>query len=60
MSSHYYTKPKAADKIREAWNENPMGVAIVVAGVFTALAKLIDSVSGVRSRNAYARGRRKK
>jgi hypothetical protein len=54
-------KPKALDKIKEAWDENPLGVAIVAAGLLTAAGKLIDSISGIQSRRAYARqGRRKK
>lgn len=54
MTGPYY-KPTAMDKIKQAWNENPIGVAIVATGVCTALAKLIDSVSGIQSRRAYAR-----
>jgi len=56
-----YKTANAKEKIKEAWNENPIGVAIVVAGLFTASARLIEAVSGVRSKNAYARqGRRSK
>lgn len=47
-------KTKAFDKIKEAWDQNPMGVAIVVAAVFTAAAKLIDSVGSYQSKRAYA------
>jgi hypothetical protein len=42
-------------KIREAWNENPLLVIGVAAGFMMATSKLIDSVSGIRSRSAYAK-----
>lgn len=48
-------KPKAIDKIKQAWNENPIGVAIVAAGVMTAAAKLIDSIGSYQSKRAYAK-----
>jgi hypothetical protein len=51
----YPKNPKALDKIKDAWNENPMGVAIVAAGVLTATAKFIDSISGIQSKRAYSR-----
>lgn len=54
MTTPPFYKPKAMDKIKQAWNENPMGVAIVAAGVFTAVAKLIDSVGSYQSKKAYA------
>lgn len=47
-------KTKAFDKIKEAWDQNPMGVAIVAAAVFTAAAKFIDSVGSYQSKRAYA------
>lgn len=50
----------AKEKIKEAWNENPIGVAIVVAGLFTATARLIDAVAGIQSKRAYSRQRSKK
>lgn len=49
------------DKVKQAWNENPMGVAIVAAALLTAASKFIDSVAGIQSKRAYSRqGRRKK
>jgi hypothetical protein len=48
-------KPKAMDKIKQAWNENPVGVAVVVGGLITAAAKFIDAVGGYRSKKAYSR-----
>jgi hypothetical protein len=43
------------DKFKQAWDENP--VAVLAAGglTITAVAKLIDSFSAARGRNAYAR-----
>lgn len=52
----------AKDKIKQAWNENPIGVAMVAAAVFTGVAKLcngaanlIDGASGIVSRRAYSK-----
>lgn len=45
----------AIRKLEEAWNENPLLVIGVAAGFMMAASKLIDSVSGIRSRQAYAR-----
>ena len=42
-------------KVEAMWAENPMGVAIVAAGVMTAAAKLIDSVGSYKSKKAYAK-----
>lgn len=42
-------------KIEKAWEENPMGVAIVAAAVMTAGAKLIDSIGSYQSKRAYAK-----
>lgn len=48
----------ASYKIKQAWNENPLGVAIVVGGLLTATARLIEAISGVQSKRAYAKKRR--
>lgn len=45
----------AVSRLEEAWNENPLLVIGVAAGLMMAASKLIDSVSGIRSRQAYAR-----
>ena len=45
----------AIQKLEEAWNENPLLVIGVAAGFMMAASKLIDSLSGIRSRQAYAR-----
>lgn len=46
-------KSKAMDKIKEAWNENPLMVIAVVGAAAHGLAKLIDATSGVVSKYAY-------
>ena len=55
-----FKKPKAWDKIKEAWEENPMLVIAVGTAAVTALGKLIDAASGVQSRRAYAKRMNKK
>ena len=60
MSQNPIFNSGAAQKIKEAWNENPIGVAIVVAGLFTATAKLVDAVAGIQSKRAYSRQRSNK
>lgn len=42
-------------KVEAMWEQNPMGVAIVAAGVMTAGAKLIDSIGSYQSKKAYAK-----
>lgn len=48
-------KPKAIDKIKQAWNENPIGVALVGATVMHAAAKLIEAVGSYQSKRAFAK-----
>lgn len=48
-------KPAAIDKIKDAWNENPILVIGVGAAAVTATAKLIDAVSAAQGRRAYAK-----
>ena len=50
-----FKKPKAWDKIKEAWDENPMLVIAVGTAAATALGKLIDAVASVPSKRAYAK-----
>ena len=53
-----YVKDKnstAFDKLRNAWNDNPLLVIGVATGATMAVAKLIEAVGGVQSRRAYAR-----
>jgi hypothetical protein len=55
MIAYNPPKTKAMDKIKQAWDENPIGVALVATGVFTAAAKLIDSIGSYQSKRAYAK-----
>ena len=50
-----FTKPKAWDKIKQAWDENPMLVIAIGTGAAHALAKVIEAVSGISSKRAYAK-----
>lgn len=41
--------------LKQAWNDNPLGVIGVGALAATAAAKVIDSVSAAQGRKAYAK-----
>lgn len=43
------------DKVKKAWDENPLAVVAVGAFAATAAAKLIDAMSAAQGRRAYAR-----
>lgn len=43
------------EKLLHYWNEKPVETLLVGAAVVTAVSKLIDSISGIQSRRAYAR-----
>lgn len=43
------------EKLRDKWNEDPVQVVIVGSGAMMATAKLIDSISAMQGRRAYAR-----
>lgn len=43
------------DKIKKAWNDNPLAVIAVGALAATAFAKVIDAMSAAQGRRAYAR-----
>ncbi|MET0785850.1 MAG: hypothetical protein ABWY25_04030 [Paenisporosarcina sp.] len=43
------------DKVKKAWDENPIAVVAVGALAATAAAKLIDAMSAAQGRRAYAR-----
>lgn len=45
----------ASDKIKQAWNDNPIQVAMAGAVVLTALGKFIDALAAVQGRRAYAK-----
>lgn len=48
-------QPKAIDRLKQTWNENPLLVISTGALAVTAAAKLLDSVSSVQSRRAYSK-----
>jgi hypothetical protein len=50
----YPGKP-GVDKLLALWNENPIMVMFAGAAVMTATSKLIDAVSGIQGRRAYAK-----
>jgi hypothetical protein len=56
----FFQQNPGVQKLKEAWNENPIGVAIVAGAVLTATSKLIDAVSGIQSKRAYAKNRGKR
>jgi hypothetical protein len=61
VSDHYCTCPhpshknKALNKLKEAWNENPVLVIGVIGGALAGAGKFIDSISAVQGRRAYAK-----
>lgn len=48
-------KFKIPEPIKEQWEVNPLVVIGVLAAALTAASRLIDSLSGVQSRRAYAK-----
>ena len=48
-------QPTGIDRLKDAWNENPLLVIGVATGACMAVAKLIEAVSGVQSKRAFAR-----
>jgi hypothetical protein len=50
-----FKKPKAWDKLKEAWNDNPILVIGVGTAAVGALGKLIDAVGSIQSKRAYAK-----
>jgi hypothetical protein len=53
--SRISNKATAFDRLKDAWNENPLMVIAVATGATMAFAKLIDAVSGAQGRRAYAK-----
>lgn len=45
--------PSAMDKLKTAWNENPIAVIGVASVALTAIGKLIDAVGAYQGRQAY-------
>ena len=43
------------DKLKKAWDENPLAVVAVGAFALGAVAKTIDAVSAAQGRRAYAK-----
>lgn len=48
-------QPTGIDRLKDAWNENPLLVIGVATGACMAVAKLIEAVSSAQGRRAYAR-----
>ena len=48
-------KPKAMDKLKEAWNENPLMVIAIVGAALAGAGKFIDASGSLVSKWAYAR-----
>jgi len=46
---------KWTDRLKRSYNENPIAFMGAAAMLASGAAKLIDSMSGVKSRRAYAR-----
>lgn len=46
---------RGVEKILRAFDENPLAVIAVGAMAMTAVAKLIDAMSGIQGRRAYAK-----
>jgi hypothetical protein len=53
-------KPRAIDKLKEAWNENPLMVMAVVGAALAGAGKFIDALGSLQSRRAYANLHNKK
>jgi hypothetical protein len=49
------TMEKARQKFNQAWEENPLGTIAAIAGTVTVLTKVIDALSSIQSRRAYAK-----
>ena len=43
------------EKLKQAWNDNPLAVIAIGALAATAAAKLLDATSAAQGRRAYAR-----
>lgn len=55
-----FKKPKAWEKIKEAWDDNPMLVITVGTGAIAVLGKFIEAVGSYQSKRAYAKERNRK
>lgn len=56
MNTYKYDKQQPGiDRLKQAWDENPMLVIGVATGACMAVAKLIEAISSIQGRRAYAR-----
>jgi len=46
---------KGLKKLKEMWDESPVAVLAAAGAAFMGASKLIDAISGVQSKRAYAR-----
>ena len=49
---------KGVQKLKTMWDENPVAVLTIAFAGVAATAKLVDSVSSIRSKRAYANATR--
>lgn len=45
---------KGFKKLKEMWDENPLTVIAVMGATFVAASKLVDSITAIQSKRAYA------
>lgn len=43
------------DKLKKAWDENPLQVVLVTGVAASAAAKVLDALSAAKGRRAYAK-----
>lgn len=43
------------DKLKKAWNDNPLQVVLITGFAATAAAKVLDALSAAQGRRAYAK-----
>ena len=48
-------KETLRDKAKKLWEENPLETLMAGGAAMAGAAKLIDALSGIRSKNAYAK-----
>jgi hypothetical protein len=42
------------NKMKEAFEENPLGVILAISTLFAGTAKLVNAFAGIQSKRAYA------
>lgn len=47
--------PMWKDKLKKAWNDNPLQVVLITGFAATAAAKVLDALSAAQGRRAYAK-----